>query len=78
MSNTLPTLQRAIADLGETNTERAERLKVTPRMVAWYLDGEHVPSVKTLKKAAIPELIDALIIDLLAIHEEMLAAETPA
>lgn len=71
MERPLPRLHQAIIDLAPTVTGRAKLLKVHPRMIAWYLNGTHSPTIDTLQKAGIPELVGALILDLHDIHTQM-------
>lgn len=72
MDYQLPRLHQAIIDLAPTVPERAKRLKVHPRMIAWYLNGKHSPTIDTLHKSGLPELVEALILDLQDIHTAML------
>lgn len=51
-------LREAIRNLAPTHAQRAKKLGVSVRMVIWYLDGTHTPSLKVLRR--VPELLSCL------------------
>lgn len=54
-----PNLRAALQALAPTNEQRAERLGVSTRMIIWYLQGKHTPSLRVLARAGDISLLEA-------------------
>jgi transcriptional regulator with XRE-family HTH domain len=52
-------LREAIRALAPTHEQRAARLGVSARMIIWYLQGRHTPSLAVLARANDPSLLEA-------------------
>jgi transcriptional regulator with XRE-family HTH domain len=57
-----PNFKAALLRLGATNRERAERLGVSERTLAYYLRGVMLPPVEKVKQ--FPEVDQALTLDI--------------
>lgn len=64
-----PNLRAALLALAPTNGKRAEKLGVSTRMIIWYLQGKHTPSIRVLTRANDPTLLEAVQKDALLLRE---------